>query len=358
MSIELDRLLDKARNGKMSRREFLKKSAVATGLSVATLSGLMTACGQAPTQAAADAPVNVPAEKKYRMATSELGMKCSWCARGADTVKFMGGILGVDVTVFDGELNIDTQRKQLEDAAAQDWSWIQIHPQAIDAFVDPVKAMIAKGIPVIDMDTRLVQDLSTLGVVTFLEPDNFFMGSEVTKILMAAIGSKGQIVHTQGPLGHTGAQGRTAGFHSIIDNLPDIELVDETPANWDIDLTRKIWDDLLIKYPDIVGGMFDNDDMALAAYQSIKAAGKEGQIKLVGVDGMEPALKAVLDGSLLATVVNPTGRVHEGAFWVGYNIATGKTPKETVPAFIRTDGPVIDKTIAPGILYLAENLRI
>ncbi|TLN17641.1 substrate-binding domain-containing protein [bacterium] len=358
MSIELDRLLDKARNGKISRRDFLKKSAVATGLSVATLSGLMTACGQAPTEAAANEPVAVAGENKYRMATSELGMKCSWCARGADTVKFMGGILGVDVTVFDGELNIDTQRKQLEDAAAQDWSWIQIHPQAIDAFVDPVKAMVAKGIPVIDMDTRLVQDLSTLGVVTFLEPDNFFMGSEVTKILMAAIGSKGQIVHTQGPLGHTGAQGRTAGFHSIIDTLPDIELVDETPCNWDIDLTRKTWDDLLIKYPDIVGGMFDNDDMALAAYQSIKAAGREGQIKIVGVDGMEPALKAVLDGSLLATVVNPTGRVHEGAFWVGYNIATGKTPKETVPSFIRTDGPVIDKTIAPGILYLAENLRI
>jgi len=359
MSKELEKLLQAAKDGSVSRRDFLKKSAVATGLGVTAMSGFMAACGQAPnTPAAAEEPMQAAPETKLRAATSELGMKCSWCARGADTVKFLGGILGVEVVVFDGELNIDKQRRDIEDMASQDWSWVQIHPQAIDAFVDPVKAMIAKGIPVIDMDTRLVQDLSSLGIVTFLEPDNFFMGSTVTKTLLEGIGGKGQIVHTQGPLGHTGAQGRAAGFHSVVDQFPDIEIVDETPCNWDIDLTRKTWEDLLVKYPDIVGGMFHNDDMALAAYEAIKAAGKEKQIKLVGVDGMEPALKAVMDDRLMCTVVNPTGRVHGGGVWVGYNVATGKTPKEKVPPFIRTDGPYIDKVIAPGILYLAENLLI
>jgi ribose transport system substrate-binding protein len=277
--------------------------------------------------------------------------------RCADTFKFFGELLGAEVTVYDGELNIDKQRKDIEDMASQDWDWVQIHPQAIDAFVDPVKAMIQK-FPVIDMDTRIVQNLEALGVETFLEPDNLYMGSVVTKTLIDAIGGKGQIVHTQGPLGHTGAQGRAAGFHSVADTYPDIQVVDETPCNWDIDLTRKTWDDLLIKYPDIVGGMFHNDDMALAAYESIKAAGREGQIKLVGVDGMEPALKAVMDDVLLCTVVNPTGRVHAGAVWVGYNVASGKVARHATPTFIRTDGPYVDKVVAPGLLYLAENLLI
>lgn len=359
MTEELDRLFADVREGKVTRRDFIKKSAVLTGLSAAAVSGVLAACGQpaaAPKDAAA--PAAVPEKKKFRVATSELGMKCSWCARGADTVKWYGEVYGVDVVVFDGELNIDKQRKDIEDIASQDWSWVQIHPMSIDAFTDPLKKIVAKGIPLIDMDTRFVQDLSTLGIVTFLEPDNFFMGSSVTTALMAAIGGKGKIVHTQGPLGHTGAQGRAAGFHSVADKFTDVKIVDETPCNWDIDLTRKTWDDLLVKYPDIVGGMFHNDDMALAAYQSIKAAGKEKQIKIVGVDGMEPALKAVMDGTLLNTVVNPTGRVHGGAFMVGYNIVSGKTKKENVPPFIRTDGPFIDKSIAPGLLYLAENLLI
>lgn len=358
MSTELEKLLDQGRKGAVSRRDFLKMSSVATGVSVAAMSGILSACGQAPTPATANEPVQIPTKTKMRAATSELGMKCSWCARGADTAKFFGGLLGVEVVVFDGELNIDKQRRDIEDMASQDWSWVQIHPQAIDAFTEPVKALIAKGIPVVDMDTRLVQDLSSLGIVTFLEPDNFFMGSAVTKTLVDAIGGKGDIVQTQGPLGHTGAQGRAAGFHSVIDKYPDVHVVDDTPCNWDIDLTRKTWDDLLVKFPNIVGGMFHNDDMALAAYESIKAAGKENQIKIVGIDGMAPALQAVLDDKLLCTVVNPTGRVHGGAIWVGYNVATGKTPKESVPPFIRTDGPYIDKVVAPGILYLANNLLI
>ncbi len=356
MSKEYDSVLEKARNGAISRRDFLKQSAVATGISIATLSGLLTACGQSTEGEKAEEPVKCPVIK-YRCATSELGMKCSWCARGADTVKFYGSILGAEVVVYDGELNIDKQRKDIEDMASQTWDWVQIHPQAIDAFVDPVKSMVEK-FPVIDMDTRLAQNLEELKVETFLEPDNLFMGSVVTQTLVDALGGKGQVVHTQGPLGHTGAQGRAAGFHSVVDQYPDIEVVDETPCNWDIDLTRKTWDDLLIKYPDIVGGMFHNDDMALAAYQSIKAAGKVDQIKIVGVDGMEPALKAVMDDVLLCTVVNPTGRVHGGAFWVGYNVANGKYARHTTPTFIRTDGPYIDKVVAPGILYLAENLLI
>lgn len=362
MSGQLERLLNDAREGKITRRDFILKASILTGMSAATLSGILATAS--PVSAAhakemANEPVELPLQqKKYRVATSELGMKCSWCARGADTVKFLGGILGVEVVVFDGELSIDKQRRDIEDMAGQDWSWVQIHPQAIDAFVDPVKKLISKGVPVIDMDTRLVQNLATLGIVTFLEPDNFFMGSTVTQTLVKAIGGKGNVVHTQGPLGHTGAQGRAAGFHSVVDQYKDIKILDETPCNWDIDLTRKTWEDLLVKFPQIDGAMFHNDDMALAAYEAIKAAGREKQIKLVGVDGMEPALKAVMDGRLLATVVNPTGRVHCGAFWVGYNLVTGKTPKEKIPPFIRTDGPFIDPVIAPGILYLAENLLI
>jgi ribose transport system substrate-binding protein len=357
---EIDRLIDQGREGKVSRRDFIKKAAFLTGTSSAMVSAALAACSpQNALPTSANAPVALPQQqKKYRMATSELGMKCSWCARGADTVKFYGNILGVEVVVFDGELSIDKQRKDIEDMAGQDWSWVQIHPQAIDAFVDPIKKLVAKNIPVIDMDTRFVQDLSKLGIVTFLEPDNFFMGSAVTQTLLKALNFKGNVVHTQGPLGHTGAQGRAAGFHSVVDQYKDVKILDETPCNWDIDLTRKTWEDLLVKFPQIDGAMFHNDDMALAAYEAIKAAGREKQIKLVGVDGMEPALKAVMDGKLLATVVNPTGRVHGGAFWVGYNLVTGKTPREKIPAFIRTDGPFIDPTIAPGILYLAENLLI
>ena len=76
----------------------------------------------------------------------------------------------------------------------------------------PVNKMIDAGIPVIDMDT-LIAPLDTINVLTFLAPDNVFMGSAVTQTLVNAINGEGTIMMTQGALGHTGAQGRARGFH-------------------------------------------------------------------------------------------------------------------------------------------------
>lgn len=353
----IDEVRDQLQQGKLTRRDVLK---IGTALGVGGLAASALAACQpaAPAEEETPAAPVEPVAKKFRGAYAALGVANAWVAGGVDTMKFLGDLLGIEYTIYDAEFSVDKQRKDVEDMAALDWDFVAIHPGAMEALVDPVKRMIERGILVFDIDTKLTEDLGTLDIVTFLEPDNVFMGSAVTQKLVDAIGGKGQVVHTQGSLTHTGAIGRAQGFHLVVDKYPDIEVVDETPTDWDPTKALKIWEDLLVKYPDIVGGMFHNDDLALAAHVAIKAAGKEDQIKIVGVDARPPALKAVIDGTLLATVVNPTGRIHGGATWIAWQILTGRRQKADVPKFIRTDGPSIDKEIAPGILYLAENLMI
>jgi ribose transport system substrate-binding protein len=46
------------------------------------------------------------------------------------------------------------------------------------------------------------------------------MGSVVTSALVNAIGGKGNVVMTQGALGHSGAQGRAKGFHQVSTATP------------------------------------------------------------------------------------------------------------------------------------------
>lgn len=367
--MDIKQLRAKLNRGELTRREFVR-AAGALGLgSLAT--GVLAGCQgalPAPEQPAVSEPkgpaaepgeaVVQPAQKQFRAAYSSVGLAASWVARGADTMQFLGDLLGIEVVVFDGELSVEKQRQNTEDIASQDWDFVAIHPLAIEAYVDPIKRLMDRGVLVFDLDTKLTDDLSTLDIVTFLEPDNIFMGSAVTEALMQAIGGEGKVVHTQGLLTHTGAQGRAKGFGSVVAKYPDVEVVDETPGDWDVNKVRQTWEDLLVKHPDIAGGMFHNDDMALAAYEVVRAAGKEDQIKLVGVDGMQPALRAVMEDKLVATVVNPTGRIHGGAMWIGWQLLNGQAKKDEVPRFIRTDGPVIDKQIAPGILYLADHLMI
>ena len=118
------------------------------------------------------------------------------------------------------------------------------------------------------------------------------MGASVTQALVDAIGGKGTIIMTQGALGHTGAQGRAKGFHSVVDKYPDIKVLDEQPADWDVTKVSRIWDSLLTKHPDISAAFFHNDDMALAAYNVMKARGRD-KILIGGVDAMPPAIEAV-----------------------------------------------------------------
>ena len=101
------------------------------------------------------------------------------------------------------------------------------------------------------------------------------MGASVTQALVDAIGGKGTIIMTQGALGHTGAQGRAKGFKSVVEKYPDIKVLDEQPADWDVTKATRIWDSLLTKHPDITAAFFHNDDMALAAANVMQARGRD-----------------------------------------------------------------------------------
>jgi ribose transport system substrate-binding protein len=310
-------------------------------------------------------PEDLPAVK-YRAATVEVGAASTWVSHGMETAAFFGSLLGVEVESFDGEFQPENQLQALLDIANRDFSFVAVHPAASDALVDGAQAVVDKGVPLIIMDTRLIQDpeaFQQFPYLTYLEPDNIYMGSTVANELFKAIGGEGQVIHTQGALGHTGAQGRAEGFKQTLANYPNIEVVDETPGNWLAAETSTLWQDLLQRYPDVKGGFFHSDDMALAAQAVVESAGMQDQVKLVGVDGLRNACEAILEDKLLASVINPSGRIHGGAIWAGYLHLSGTDNFQgyggntEIPKFIRTDGGPIVKDNALGYIWLHDNFQ-
>ena len=94
-----------------------------------------------------------------------------------------------------------------------------------------------------DAERRPESPEGQLALHTFIAPDNVMMGSLVADQLMKAIGGKGNVVMTQGALGHTGAQGRAKGFAQVVANYPDVKVVDEQPADWDVTKVARIWEE-------------------------------------------------------------------------------------------------------------------
>ena len=331
------------------RRNFLQGVAGGTAL----FAGL----GVNPLVARAIAKEAGKATRPLKAAFSNAGVQATWCAQGKQAAEYWGKLFNVDVTWFDGQFNNVTQRAAIDNVASQKWDFVAIQAFGIGTLTAPVNKMIDAGIPVVDMDT-LIAPLDTINVLTFLAPDNEFMGASVTQALVNAINGEGTIVMTQGSLGHTGAQGRAKGFHSAVSKFPKVQVLDEQPADWDVTKVARIWESLLTKYPKIDAAFFHNDDMALAAYKVMQAKGRT-ETKIGGVDAMPPAIQAVQAGQMYATVRNPSCRIHGGAIIAGVSaVINGATTGTDIPKNIVIDGPVVTKANADGMLWMEEQFLI
>jgi ribose transport system substrate-binding protein len=357
--LELEMVGDRLKKGFKRRDTFKGGFAMLGALAMATGVGREVTAAQGLASLGL-LPEDLPA-KKYKAASSEIAAASTWVAHGMETAKFFGDLLGVEVTSLEANFAVEQQLQDLQSIASQDWDFVAVHPTSSTALTDAANQIIAKGIPLIDMDTRLVQDpdeFANFGHLTFLEPDNIYMGSTVANELFKAIGGEGQVIHTQGLLSHTGAQGRAEGFHQTLANYPKIEVVDETPGDWKQDQVASLWQDLLQRFPNVKGGFFHSDDMALAARSVIEAAGLQDQVKIVGVDGLKNACEAILADKMLASIINPSGRIHGGAIWAGYLTVSGTDKAEGgIPKFIRTDGGPITKNTAAGYIWLHDNMQ-
>jgi ribose transport system substrate-binding protein len=332
-----------------SRRDFFKLAG-GSAAAAAMLSGM----GVSP--ALAQAIATGASEKPLKAAFSNAGLQATWCAQGKAAAEYWGKLFNVEVTWFDGQLDAVKQRAAIDNMASQQWDFVAIQAFGIGTLTAPVNKMIEAGIPVIDMDT-LIAPLDSINVHAFLAPDNEFMGASMTQALVSAMGGKGTMVMTQGALGHTGAQGRARGFEAVVKSYPDIEVLDTQPADWDVSKVARIWETLLTKHPAINGAFFHNDDMALAAAEVMKRHNRTETL-IGGVDAMPAAIEAVIDGRMLGTVRNPSCRIHGGAIVAGVAAVAGEKAGAGIPKNIVTDGPVVTKANAEGMLWMENHFLI
>jgi len=315
------------------RRGFLK-AASALGVGGAGLTMMQTV--SAATQTG----------KTMKCAMSSAGLGGSWNVQGKAAAEHMGSLLGVEVVWFDGEWSVQTQRNKIDQVAtSKDWSFVAVQPSSIGVLKDPLSRIAANGIPVIDMDTLAapLDELWKIGIVSLIAPDHVALAESVVAKIVDKMGGEGKIARTGGVSGHSGAQGRHQGFLNVVKKYPKIEIVDDQPADWSGEKSARLWETILNRNPDIKGGFFDNDDMALAAHKVIAGAGKGDQVAIGGVDMMPSAIEAVRSGQMVATSRNSPSRIHAWSVIAGAYAATVGLEKAqaTLPKFILSDGPTL-----------------
>ena len=113
---------------------------------------------------------------------------------------------------------------------------------------------------------------------------------------------RGTVLEVQGKMTTTGAKRRGAGFHSVIENYPDIK-VNSKPGDWDTGKGTNVIQQWFAAYPD-TDAMFFHSDGAYtpATIAALSPMGRwlpkdqEGHVIVAGIDGTNVAVHAIRHG--------------------------------------------------------------
>ena len=163
------------------------------------------------------------------------------------------------------------------------------------------------GIPVVDLDANLdhaIAEKAGVKIAFTIGSDNAEAGAKGADFMAEQLkGKTGSVLVIEGLAGNITGQKRAKGFADRLAQVaPDLKIVASLPGDWDRQKAANITNDTLTANPDLVGIFCANDTMALGAVESVFAAGKGGEITVIGVDGNSDAVKSIQAGRLTASV--------------------------------------------------------
>jgi ABC-type sugar transport system substrate-binding protein/anti-anti-sigma regulatory factor len=236
-----------------------------------------------------------------------------------------------------------------QDADGQDTILAQMISQHVDVLVmgviDPergahsARAAAKAGIPVIAVVAELPHAVAR-STIRVDDTGGAQLGAEH---LASMLGGQGAVAHLQGALDVRTAVNRAQGFRTVMARYPNIRMVYEGEGvDWSHEIGERLMREALLAHPGITGVFAASDGMALGALDAIAAAGRAGQVAVVGFDGQPEGLAAVHAGRLAATVDQP-------AYTIGWTAA------DTVERLLRGEA-VPDVITIPSKLISAQNL--
>jgi ribose transport system substrate-binding protein len=213
----------------------------------------------------------------------------------------------------DAETNHTQQANMVDNMANKGVNGIVLAPTNVDALVRPVESAVAKGIPVVLIDSTLNSDKPSAVIAT----DNYAAGAQAAEALIAAMVKPykhgGKVIVLRFLEGSGSTEAREKGFIDRIAKEPGLTLADSaytkgggstTDAADTADaLLRRFLSDNSLQ----VDGIFaSNQPTAIGMLRKLdqfRAQGTTIDAAYVGFDAHDVLLQGVRDGKIAALVV-------------------------------------------------------
>ena len=200
------------------------------------------------------------------------------------------------------ETDLAEQVNLVEQMIARQVSAIVIAPADSKALVPALKRARDAGILVVNIDNKLDDAvLQQAGLpIPFVGPDNRagakLVGEELAKRLKT--GDKVAII--EGIPTAFNSQQRRAGFEDAM-KTAGMNIVGIQSGQWETERANAVAAGILSEHPDLKAFLCANDNMALGTVAAIQAAGRQGQVLVVGFDNLAALRPMIKDGRVVAT---------------------------------------------------------
>ena len=286
----IDQMLNRVRNGQMSRREFIAATGGILGVSAATsLLGPLGLAGNVPVAEAA--PLAQAGEKRpedwermlwfdctkfrkdppWKIANLSQGPTNAWAlmldGHSEYAIKEKYKTLFSDYWLADGQGNAAVQVAAMENLISQKPDVIISCPLGA-ALKGPLERAWDAGIPVIQMQMPYLTDK----FVSYVNGDNYLNGLTLAKWLAEKLGGKGKIVMSSGIAGVDTAEQRLRGAKDGFAKYPGIEVLAQAYHNWSVTEAKKGFEAWVAAYPQIDGIWADSGFAAMAGMEALTEA--------------------------------------------------------------------------------------
>lgn len=242
-----------------------------------------------------------PKPKKIGLAVANL--QAEFFNMIKQSVEAYGKEKGYEIITVDAKGDATTQVNQVQDLLTQKIDALIYIPAGATAATVPVKAARAAKIPVVNVD----RNADAAPGDTFIRGESIKATTELAEWVCKHAGGKGNAVVIHGQKGTSPEVDRMKGWMAGLAKCPGIKVTqNQWTERWAADEGNKIAQDMLQRDPSISIIFGQADGIALGAAQAVKLAKPDHKIIVVGYDGDVGGLKAVQNGSLDATVTQPT----------------------------------------------------
>lgn len=234
---------------------------------------------------------------------------------------------GYKMVTSDAQDDPSTQLSDIEDLLQQGIDVLLVNPVDSDAISSAIALANDANVPVVTVD----RNAEGGEVVTHIASDNESGGEMAAEYITEQLEDKGDVVELEGISGSSSTRERGKGFHNIVDDMDDIDVVANQSADFDRTKGLSVMENILQSKGKIDAVFAHNDEMALGAVEALEGQGMLDDVIVVGFDATDDAVAAVEEGRMDATIAQQPDLIGESAVEAAGKIAKGEEVDEFIP---------------------------